>query len=55
VTAKKSYKSSPITRIVLDGETRDLRTTAHHSFKTDSGWERLPQGVHSIPSRRPQD
>jgi hypothetical protein len=29
--------------IVLDGESRDLRTTAHHSFKTDSGWKRASQ------------
>ena len=43
VTAKKTYGSSPITRIVLDGETRDLRTTAHHSFKTDAGWKRASQ------------
>jgi hypothetical protein len=43
VTAKKSYGSSPITRIILGGESRDLRTTAHHSFKTDSGWKRASQ------------
>ena len=43
VTAKKSYGASPITRIILDGESRDLRTTAHHSFKTDSGWKRASQ------------
>ena len=43
MTAKKSYNASPITRIVLDGESRDLRTTAHHSFKTDSGWKRASQ------------
>jgi hypothetical protein len=43
VTVKKSYGSSPITRIVLAGEPRDLRTTAHHSFKTDSSWKRASQ------------
>jgi hypothetical protein len=43
VTHKKSYGPSPITRIVLDGESRNLRTTDHHSFKTDSGWKRASQ------------
>jgi|GEM_PF-4930103 len=43
VTHKKSYGSSPITRIVLEGEARNLRTTAHHSFQTNSGWKRASQ------------
>ena len=38
--SRKSHPSAPITRIVLAGESRDLRTTAHHSFQTDAGWKR---------------